>query len=136
MSKSARRWLPIATVPTILLGLVTGCGGFNRSYDVIIGGNFLSGIEGQVLLESECLAGSSPCPSQPYQARVDVLDGNRNVVTSFRSAPSSGEFEVQLSPGTYTLAPNAEGVITAPEQTVDVTFNQFAVVTIVYQKTP
>ncbi|HZD58142.1 MAG TPA: SpaA isopeptide-forming pilin-related protein, partial [Anaerolineales bacterium] len=72
------------------------------------------------------------CADQPYQATFEVLDEKGSVVTTFRT-DDNGRFEVALSPGTYTLAPetNPNAVLPrASTQTVTVTEGQFTQITI------
>ena len=80
-----------------LAAFLASCG----SSDVSGSGD--SGIEGRVTIGPTCpvVQENSPCPDQPFQARIDVLrDGD--VVTSFKSG-EDGNFRVPLEPGTYTL---------------------------------
>ena len=93
-----------------------------------------SGVEGQVLIGPMCpvMQEGIPCPDQPYQATITVLDENRKKVTDFHS-DAQGNFKVGLKPGTYILAPEAPNAMTrAGEQTVTVMEGQFIRVTITY----
>ena len=93
-----------------------------------------SGLTGQVTLGPVCPVqqANNPCPDQPYQATVVVLDSNRKQVTQFQT-DAQGNFKINLAPGAYTLVPRSPGVMPhAPEQTVTVIQNTFTQVTIVY----
>ena len=93
-----------------------------------------SGIEGQVLIGPMCpvMQANIPCPDQPFQATITVLDENRHKVTQFDS-DAQGNFKIGLKPGTYILAPESPNHMTrAGEQTVAVIEGQFIRVTINY----
>ena len=66
-----------------------------------------SGIKGQVLIGPSCpvVQVDVPCPDQPYQAKLVVLNLNGQEVTRF-SSDAEGRFEVQLPPGDYILHPD------------------------------
>ena len=93
-----------------------------------------SGIEGQVLIGPMCpvMQANIPCPDQPFQATITVLDENRNKVTDFQS-DAQGNFKIGLKPGTYILVPESTNAMThAGEQTVTVIEGQFIRVTVNY----
>jgi len=93
-----------------------------------------SGIYGQVTLGPVCpvVQANQPCPDQPYQAAIEVLDSNRNHVASFQT-DAQGNFKVGLKPGDYILVPQSPNVMPhASEQTVTVQANILTQVTIVY----
>src|SRR5574341_1599110 len=93
-----------------------------------------SGIEGQVLIGPMCpvMQADIPCPDQPFQATIAVLDENRHKVTDFQS-DAQGNFKVGLKPGTYILAPESPNAMTrAGEQKVTVVEGQFIRVTLTY----
>ncbi len=93
-----------------------------------------SGIEGQVLIGPMCpvMQANIPCPDEPFQATIKVLDENRHKVTQFES-DAQGNFKVGLKPGTYILAPESPNAMPrADEQTVTVIERQFVRVTIHY----
>ena len=93
-----------------------------------------SGIEGQVLIGPMCpvMQAGVPCPDQPYQATITVLDENRKKVTDFQS-DAQGNFKIGLKPGTYILVPESPNHMTrAGEQTVPVVEGQFIRVMITY----
>ncbi len=74
----------------------------------------------------------TPCPDQPYQATITVLDANGNQVTQFQS-DAQGQFRVLLDPGVYTLRPESPDHFTrAGEQTITVASGQFTQLTITY----
>ena len=93
-----------------------------------------SGIYGQVTLGPVCPVEqlNNPCRDKPYQATIEVLDSNRNQVTSFQT-DAQGNFKIGLAPGAYILVPQSPGIMPhAGEQTVSVSANLFTQVTIVY----
>jgi len=93
-----------------------------------------TGIEGQVLIGPMCpvVQFGAPCPDQPYQATIAVLDKNGRQVTQFQS-DAQGRFRVSLAPGTYTLRPeSSDGFTRAGEQPVTVAGGQYTQVTIAY----
>jgi len=93
-----------------------------------------SGIEGQVLIGPMCpvMQEGVPCPDQPYQATIAVLDENRKKVTDFQS-DAQGNFKIGLKPGTYILVPESPNHMTrGGEQTATVIEGQFIRVTITY----
>lgn len=94
-----------------------------------------SGIEGQVLLGPACpgpVRADKPCPDKPYQATIQVQDQNGNTVTHFQT-DANGNFQVDLSPGTYILHPESSGAFPrAANQTVTVDPGQFTKVQIEY----
>jgi hypothetical protein len=90
-----------------------------------------TGIEGIITAGPSCPNAQqvSPCPDEPVAAEVKVLDASGGLVTTFRS-DSAGRFKVNVSPGTYTLAPisssPAPGVPPfAPTATVKVTAGKY-----------
>ena len=95
-----------------------------------------SGIEGQVFIGPMCpgpvVQAATPCPDQPFQATITILDINGEQVTRFQT-DAEGRFRVPLDPGTYTLVPESSGGIPwALQQTVTVTSEQFTQVMITY----
>ncbi|OGO46895.1 MAG: hypothetical protein A2W37_17130 [Chloroflexi bacterium RBG_16_63_12] len=93
-----------------------------------------SGVEGQVLIGPMCpvMQAGVPCPDQPYQATITVLDENRKKMTDFQS-DAQGNFKIGLKPGTYILVPESPNHMTrAGEQTATVIEGQFIRVTINY----
>ncbi|MBI4314403.1 MAG: carboxypeptidase regulatory-like domain-containing protein [Chloroflexi bacterium] len=92
-----------------------------------------SGIEGQVTIGPMCpvVMLNDPCPDQPYQATMDVLDASGEQVAQFQS-DTQGRFKVALAPGVYTIRPQGEGITRAPQQDVTVVDGQFAPVEIIY----
>jgi hypothetical protein len=74
----------------------------------------------------------TPCPDQPYQAVIVVLDSRGDRVAEVQS-DALGQFTLPLPPGTYTLVPqSSDGFTRAAEQTVVVTAGQYTPVSIVY----
>jgi hypothetical protein len=75
---------------------------------------------------------NTPCPDQPFQATITVLDEKRDTVTQFES-DELGNFKIGLRPGTYILVPESPNRMTrAGEQTITVIEGQFIRVTIKY----
>src|SRR3990172_10032791 len=71
-----------------------------------------TGIEGQVFIGPMCpvVQVGVPCPDQPYQANITVLDQNGNRVTQFQT-DSQGRFRVLLNQGAYVLRPVSPGAM-------------------------
>lgn len=95
-----------------------------------------TGITGLVTLGPMCPVeqAGQPCPDQPYQARIDVLDAQGTTVTSIQS-DANGRFTVDLPPGDYVLHPlPPEGNILpmAGDLPVTVTTGQYTDVQISY----
>jgi hypothetical protein len=93
-----------------------------------------SGIEGQILIGPMCpvIQAGTPCPDQPYQATLLVLDSGGHRVTEVQS-DALGQFKLPLPPGDYTLVPQSpDGFTHAAEQHVTVVAGQYALVSIVY----
>jgi hypothetical protein len=93
-----------------------------------------SGIEGQVLIGPMCpvVQVGTPCPDQPYQAIITVLNSKGDRVMQFQS-DAQGRFRVALNPGTYTLHPESPNVLPfAAGQVVTVASGQFTQVVINY----
>lgn len=72
------------------------------------GGNPNSGIKGQVLIGPMCpvMQVDNPCPNEPYQANLFVLNLRGEEVLRF-SSDAEGKFEVKLPPGDYILHPES-----------------------------
>ena len=70
------------------------------------------GIEGLITIGPMCpvVQEDTPCPDQPYEAEVIVLDSDGDKVTTFESAVD-GTFRVDLAPGAYTLEPQSPGAL-------------------------
>jgi hypothetical protein len=95
-----------------------------------------SGIEGRVTVGPMCPVErvDTPCPDQPYQATIVVLDANAHNVKSFESA-ADGSFRVALAPGHYTLDPqpaNGSPLPAAAPQDVDVRSGAYTHVDVQY----
>ncbi len=94
-----------------------------------------SGIEGQILIGPACpgpVSAANPCPDQPYQATVRVLDAAGRLVTEFES-DAQGRFRVPLPPGAYTLEPQSPGALPhAGPQSVTVAAGQYTTLTLTY----
>lgn len=76
-----------------------GCGGTGSG-----SGEGTSGVFGQVLLGPQCPVEQegSPCPDQPTEAEVRVMDVEGTVVASERT-DADGRFRISVEPGTYTI---------------------------------
>jgi hypothetical protein len=92
-----------------------------------------SGIAGQVEIRPVRPHVTIGVPdTQPYQAKVEVLDAGGHAVTTFESDPS-GTFRIVLPPGKYTLRPQSPGLYPrASQHTVVVTPQRFTQVHITY----
>ncbi len=115
-----------AGVSLLLALILAACGGNTPAPS--------GGIEGQVLIGPMCpvVQFGTPCPDQPYQATITVLDANGGQVTQFQP-DVRGQFHVPLNPGSYTLRPESpDGFTRAGEQTVVVSSGQFTQVIITY----
>ena len=92
------------------------------------------GIDGLVMRGPLCPVATSedPCPDQPYQASIDILDRQQNLVTRVESG-EDGTFRVGLEPGLYILVPEqGDPLPSAAEQVVDVQAGVWSSVTINY----
>jgi len=95
-----------------------------------------SGITGIATVGPMCpvMQVNSPCPDQPIQAPVDVLNAGGGLITTF-TTDAGGGFTVALPAGTYILRPRSPSGLSmpyAPEQTVIVVAGQFTQVLIQY----
>jgi hypothetical protein len=93
-----------------------------------------TGIEGQVLIGPMCpvIQAGTPCPDQPYQATLLVLDSRGNRVGEVQS-DALGQFQIPLPPGDYRLVPQSpDGFTHAAEQNVSVIAGQFTLISIIY----
>jgi hypothetical protein len=94
------------------------------------------GIEGVVTEGPMCpgpvQVNNNPCPNQPYQATINILDTTNTQVSQVQ-ADTSGHFKVALPPGTYILQPlSINPLPRAKDQTVVVDPGQYTRVTIIY----
>ncbi len=96
-----------------------------------------TGIEGIVVMGPMCpgpVRIGTPCPDQPYQARITVLDEQGQEVARFQSQPD-GHFIAALAPGIYILRPEPPWPGALPrgkEQTVGIIDGQLTQVRITY----
>ena len=95
-----------------------------------------TGIAGTVTIGPMCpvVQEGTPCPDQPFQATIVILDEDGDEVTEFESA-EDGTFSLRLPPGRYTVvpqSPNAGAPPVAAEQEVEVRDGQYAHVDIQY----
>jgi hypothetical protein len=67
-----------------------------------------SGITGQVLLGpmTPVMRSDKIVPDKPYQAKIKILDGKRELITEFET-DKEGKFRIPLAPGTYIISPVA-----------------------------
>jgi len=93
-----------------------------------------TGIEGNVFIGPTCpvVQLNNPCPDQPYQATLSVLNSNGKKVIKFQTE-ANGYFHVALVPGEYTLHPESPGVMpVASEQNFTVISGQFTRLKVTY----
>jgi hypothetical protein len=95
-----------------------------------------SGIEGTALEGPMCPGpipvGINPCPDQPYQAMIIILNSEQIEVAKTKS-DKNGFFTIPLNPGTYTIHPHSgKPFPIARDQTVEVNAGQYTQVTIQY----
>ncbi len=87
-----------------------------------------SGIKGTVLVGPACpgpVSPDKPCPDQPYQGFLMVSDANGLIVAEISTTPE-GNFEINLPPGHYVVAPPAgKPFPSGTPLEVDVKPNQF-----------
>ena len=92
-----------------------------------------SGIAGQVIIRPirpHATIGTSNL--QPYQATIEVLDGQGRSVSTFQT-DAEGKFHVVLPPGEYVLRPLSPGPYPrASEQTIVVSPQGFTEAHVVY----
>jgi hypothetical protein len=82
----------------------------------------VTGIRGLVTIGPACPVEreDSPCPDRPYEAVLQVLNPEGELVVQVRSG-AEGRFEVELAPGSYTLHPvTGPTPPTAADQPVEV----------------
>lgn len=118
-----------AGVLACLLGLLPACGG-----SPLLGPDADQGIDGTVLIGPQCPVQSpdNPCPDEPYQATIRILDWGQHEITTVRS-DTAGHFRVGLEPGSYVLVPeNGDPYPSATEQAVNVGKGIWSTVTITY----
>ena len=86
-----------------------------------------SGVRGIVLIGPNCpvVQANSPCPDRPFEATIQLLDEQGDVVDEVRSG-ADGRFTFIVAPGTYTLhSPISSSPPSAPDQPVTVEENAF-----------
>jgi len=101
---------------------------------LLLGPDAAQGIDGLVMLGPLCPVATpeNPCPDRPYQAFIDILDRDHNVVTSIQS-DADGKFRVGLEPGLYIIAPEqGDPFPTATELAVNVGEGTWSSVTVNY----
>lgn len=91
------------------------------------------GVQGHVLIGPLCpvVRVDTPCPDQPYQATLTILDGAGQTVGQAQS-DAQGFFQVALPAGAYTLHPEASGLTRAPDQDLVIRAGQWLSVTVTY----
>lgn len=117
-------WCSRAALAFVLaaFALLAACGGDGDGAQPTV--PLDSGIYGRVTIGPMCpvVTQNSPCPDEPYQTTVAVLDESGDEVTTFETA-EDGAFLLNLFPGRYTLVPeqpNQGAPPTAAERIVDV----------------
>lgn len=124
---NVRRKVRLLLVGAVAVG-TAACGS-----GLLLGPDADQGIEGLALRGPLCpvVSAENPCPDEPYQAWVQILDGGGNRVTRVRSA-TDGTFRVGLEPGRYTVVGESgspfprggdEEVTVPPGAWVDVTLH-------------
>ncbi len=96
-----------------------------------------SGVQGQVTIGPMCPAvqDGTPCPDEPYQALIVIIDDQGEEVIAFESRAIDGRFRMNLWPGRYTLlpeSPNPGAPPSAGEQQFEVQAGTFTQVAIIY----
>lgn len=117
----------LAALGTVLLAW--SCGG-----SPLLGPDAAQGIDGTVLIGPMCPVASpdNPCPDQPYQATIQILDWGQKEITTVRS-DADGHFRVGLEPGSYVVVPeNGDPFPVASEKVVTVGDGVWSTVTINY----
>jgi hypothetical protein len=93
-----------------------------------------SGIEGIVTEGPMCPGPTrigNPCPDQPYQTTITILDTQGKQLAQVQT-DDSGEFKIPLAPGTYTLHEPGKPFPIAPDQTVVIEEGTYTQMTIIY----
>jgi len=95
-----------------------------------------TGIEGYVTIGPMCpgpvASVGTPCPDQPYQSTLIILDVNNHQITQVES-DTDGFFRVVLEPGTYTIHPEQGKIFsTASDLSVKVVEGEYTQVLIQY----
>ncbi len=83
-----------------------------------------SGIQGQVTLGPTCpvVQADSPCPDQPYQARLDIMDSRQSRTIVSIATDDQGQFRLSLPAGDFVLVPVSPSP-SAPPQAQPVPFH-------------
>jgi len=92
------------------------------------------GVEGQVLIGPMCpvMVEGQPCPDQPYQATLAILDTNGRELIRVET-DTAGRFKVALEPGSYTMQPQpGEGIAFASPFDFSVQEGTFTQVMVLY----
>ncbi len=93
-----------------------------------------SGVEGRVTMGPMCpvMRLDQPCPDQPYQATLTVLNLAGKKVAQVQ-ADVNGLYQIALQPGDYILHPESPNVMPhAQDQPFTVIAGQFTKMDIVY----
>ncbi|MEX0817649.1 MAG: hypothetical protein WD027_09390 [Gaiellales bacterium] len=111
-------------VPLALIAvLALGCGADREA-----AGPADSGVRGVVLLGPSCpvVQENVPCPDQPFEATIRVLDPGSSDVVATTSSGKDGRFVVRLAPGRYVLEGVSPGEAFPFAKPVDVTVRPHA----------
>jgi hypothetical protein len=87
-----------------------------------------SGIRGFVVLGPSCpvVQVNEPCPDEPFEAKIHVLDPGSSDVVATASSDKDGRFVVRLAPGRYVLEGVSPGEAFPFAKPVDVTVRPHA----------
>ena len=91
-------------IAIMLLALLAACGPkVNDPYEPLV-----SGVKGQALVGPMCPAmqAQSPCPDQPYQTTLIILNFEGGEVARV-DTDAEGKFMINLPPGDYVLHPQS-----------------------------
>lgn len=93
-----------------------------------------SGVEGQVFVGPMCPVeqAGQPCPDQPYQTTLAVIDRSGTYITQIQT-DAQGRFQASLVPGEYILHPESpNGLPFAADQSFTVESGRYTQITIHY----
>lgn len=111
-------------VPLVLIAvLALGCGAEREAAEPVD-----SGVRGVVLLGPSCpvVQENVPCPDEPFEATIRVLDPGSSEVVATTSSGKDGRFVARLAPGRYVLEGVSSGEALPFAKPVDVTVRPHA----------